>query len=252
MNNSIEIIDSQPINATFEDFKCFNFSKTIAPANSYNNILTIIQALANDILYTRKDKEVSIEFYFSKDSFDITISNSYPFFHKSTTFNFKYFYEELEKNINTILSNTLDNLIKKSSVLHKETDIASSYCFFKNLQILELILETDNSLLYHLKNKPFNSGLGRTKDKFKFFELMKYMNISLEINLSCPLFLIRVSSEAFYFSFKKNSIDFKEPDLDIENIIEYQKIIISIFNLNNNFKVNSIKELMAISEILVI
>lgn len=250
MTHSLDIIESQPINVTFEDFKYFNFSKTSAPANSYNNILTIIQALAKDILYTRKDKEISIEFYFSKDNFDITISKSYPFFHNSTTFSFKYFYQELDKNIDTILSNALEKIITKSSALHKETDIASSYCFFKNLKILELILETDNSLLNHLKNKPFNSGLGSTRDKFKFFELMKHMNISPEINLSCSLFKIKVSSELFNFTFKKNSIDFKEQDLDIEKIIEVQKIIVSLFNLNSDFKVNNIKELMSISEVL--
>jgi hypothetical protein len=250
MKEPINIIEYDEIKANFSDFKYFDYSTSRAPVGAYKNISIIVQALAEDILSVRKDKVATVVFSFSKTSFWIAIKWSYPFFHYDCTFNFEYDYPDLENNIQNILANELNNLIQRDSALHKPTDIIESYQFFNNLKIFESIFGIDNLLLEDLKQNPFKSGLSSTKGEFKFFSSEKKMNGFPEIVLSCPVFNVKIDPEALLFRFKNVNIEFKNPNSNINDILECQKIIISVFNLNSEFKITDTKSLFSMAEII--
>jgi len=248
MQNLIPVIEDVVFNATFADLPRFDFSDNSRYIKNENNVRFIIQALADDILCVREDKEINMQFYFGTNHFDITLGLSYPYFHYKVTFSFNYEYPDLKKNIRTILNNELDRIINEEGVQYRIVEIEPAKGFFKNLAIFEEVFDTHGQLYNHLCKYPFKSGTGESKDAFQFFTLIKMMNGIPSICLKCPIFEVLISHYVIQFDFKGIELSFNNDFLYSDNRVNtIRELIINLFNSKNNYNVTAIDNLKSIT-----
>lgn len=187
----------------------------------------IIKSLIDDILFTRKDREVEVEFFFGHKEMTVTLNFGYIHLRKGTELSFKYEYDfDVFTNVDKIISDSIEREMVENYAHFSEIVLENAKKFFEHISILDKTLNFDGRLLAYTKHTEFKSNVYELKDSFEGFEVIKTVTKSMCIKLKNDKFDVSSYHEEIVFNFNGVRLMFRPDEMK-----DTYKIVKTIQNL---------------------
>jgi len=210
MNDPIRVKDCQAYTVLLSEIPNMEFLSCHRFIKDENQAKAIITALVADILTTRKDREVEFEVWFSNNYFEVTLNFGYSHLRKETVLQFQNEYPfNIYENMDKILSDSIEHAMKEYYAHFKEVDYESSLKFFKNVKVIDEVLNFNGSLVNYCKTTTFKPNVYEIKDTFNDYKVTKTCNGSPCINLESDNFKISIYHEGVNFRMDGIEMNFK-------------------------------------------
>lgn len=172
----------------------------------------IIKSLIDDILFTRKDREVEVEFFFGTREMTVTLDFGYIHLRKGTELSFKNEYDfDVFTNVDKIISESIEREMAENYAHFSEIDLEKANKFFEHIKILDEALNFNGRLLAYTKKTEFKSNVYELKDSFEGFDITKTVTKSMCIKLKNDTFDVSSYHEEIIFNFNGIRLMFR-PD----------------------------------------